>query len=175
MRELGNCDDTNWIQTYTGRAIFPARPTADDICIEDIANALARQCRYGGHCLSFYSVAEHCVHVSDAASPENKLTALMHDASEAYLLDIPRPIKPLLNGYYEIEARLMEVIAKKYDFRWPMPDEVKLIDAAIITDERQQNMAEMAVDNVQWGSLHKPIGVTLKFWDPKMATAQFIA
>ena len=64
------------------------------------------------------------------ASEENKLTALMHDASEAYLVDIPRPIKPLLHGYYELEDKLMTAIADKFKFTWPMPKRSRQLDYA---------------------------------------------
>ncbi len=171
---LARADDTGWIQTFTGRAFFPAQPRAEDVHIEDIAAALARQCRFGGHCQRFYSVAEHCVHISDAALPSGRLCGLMHDASEAYLLDIPRPIKPLLAGYRELEDALMTVIAAKYGFAWPPTDEIKQLDAAIITDERQQNMASMDVDGPRWGSPHAALGVRLQFWTPEIASFEFL-
>jgi uncharacterized protein len=164
-----------WIQTFTGRSIHPANPSPDEIHIEDIANALARQCRFGGHCLRFYSVAEHCVLLCDHATGPNKFAALMHDASEAYLADIPRPIKPILTQYHAIERHLMAMIADKYGFAWPLPDEVKYLDTAIITDERQQNMARMAVDADQWGAPHPALGVMLQFWTPEIATFEFMA
>jgi uncharacterized protein len=173
-RALGNCDDDGWIQTFTGHAFFPGDPNPGAVHIEDIANSLARQCRFGGHCLRFYSVAEHCVFICDAASSDNKLAGLMHDASEAYLMDIPRPIKPLLRGYHSLELALMNVIAEKYKFPWPAPDEIKELDAAIITDERQQNMAAMDVDNKRWGAPHEPLGIRLQFWSPEKAAFEFL-
>jgi uncharacterized protein len=172
--KLASADATGWIQTFSGGAIYPGSPHPDDVDIYDIANALARQCRYGGHCLRFYSVAEHCVLMCDEASEENKLCALLHDASEAYLIDIPRPVKPLLKGYHDLELALMRVIAKKYGFAWPMPDEVKQLDAAIVTDERQQNMAASKVDPIAWGAPHDPIGVRLQFWKPEIAAFEFL-
>ena len=70
----------NWMQTFTGRQFWPADPRADEIDIRDIAHALSMQCRYAGHCTQFYSVAEHCVLLANAI-PEQKLWALLHDAS----------------------------------------------------------------------------------------------
>lgn len=118
MTALSKLSDVipSFMQTFSGASFTPAEPNPDTIHIEDIANALARQCRYGGHCLKFYSVAEHCCHVSDKASLVYKLSGLMHDASEAYLVDIPRPVKPLLQNYYAVEDKLMRVISKKFDF-----------------------------------------------------------
>ena len=161
-----------FMQTFSGATIHPSDPHPDSIHIEDIANALARQCRYAGHCLKFYSVAEHCCHVSDRATTVYKLSALMHDASEAYLVDIPRPVKPLLQNYYAVEDKLMRIIAKKYNFDWPVPDEVKYLDTAILTDEREQNMAKMEVDGKAWGSPYPALGVTLQYWEPEKAAGQ---
>jgi uncharacterized protein len=89
------------MQTYTGLAFWPLDPRPDEIRLVDIAHALSKLCRYGGQCLSFYSVAEHSLLVASKAPDHLKLVALMHDASEAYLLDIPRPIKRHLAGYAE--------------------------------------------------------------------------
>jgi sialic acid synthase SpsE len=85
----------------------------EKITIEDIAHALSNQCRFSGHVERFYSVAQHSVLV--ASFSKNKLAGLLHDASEAYLVDVPRPIKPEFPAYAEIEKNIMQVIAKKYD------------------------------------------------------------
>lgn len=167
----------NWMQTLTGRRFFPADPRAEDIDIRDIAGALARQCRYGGHCLRFYSVAEHCVLLAEKiaeTSPGLAIDALLHDASEAYLVDIPRPVKPHIPGYAAVEYRLMGVIARKYGFRWPLADEVKTADLAILSDEREQNMAPMSVPPKLWGNTLPALGVTLRFWSTERAEALFL-
>ena len=78
-----------WIQTYTGRQFWPLDPRIEDIDIHDIAHALSHQCRYSGHCLRFYSVAEHSVLLSHHVAGEHMLWALLHDAWEAYLAAIP--------------------------------------------------------------------------------------
>ena len=108
-------------------------PTMDMICIEDIAHALSYQCRFGGHLPKFYSVAQHslnCSYLMD--NKELKLAALLHDASEAYLLDIPRPIKQSLSNYKEIEDGLMKLIAEKFGFEYPLHSEVKKIDELML-------------------------------------------
>lgn len=105
----------------------------DMICIEDIAHALSYQCRFGGHLPKFYSVAQHslnCSYLMD--NKELKLAALLHDASEAYLLDIPRPIKQGLSNYKEIEDGLMKLIAEKFGFEYPLHSEVKKIDELML-------------------------------------------
>jgi hypothetical protein len=123
------------IRTFTGRYIDPFNPKPDDIDIQDIAHALAHQCRFAGHTKRFFSVAEHSINVMGSVSDEHRLAALLHDASEAYLLDIPTPIKNQLPGYREAEDRLMAVIAKKYGFAWPMAEEVKAADREHLESE----------------------------------------
>ena len=87
------CMDSNGPITTSPRRW--AGPNPDDIRIEDIAHALSNQCRFAGHAREFYSVAEHSVHVSQLCLPEHALWGLLHDASEAYLVDLPRPLKLL--------------------------------------------------------------------------------
>lgn len=117
------------IRTVSGLYVNIIDPNPDTIIIEDIAHALTVQRRFGGHIKVHYSVAEHSLDVMNRVTlNEYKLQALMHDASEAYLLDIPSPIKQHLKGYYEIEENLMKVISQKFGFEWPMSKEVKQAD-----------------------------------------------
>jgi 5'-deoxynucleotidase YfbR-like HD superfamily hydrolase len=104
------------------------QPTQHMICIEDIAHSLSHQCRFNGHLPTFYSVAHHSILTAERVDPEHKLAALLHDASEAYLCDIPRPIKPHLTNYKEIEDKLMQVIAEKFGFGYPLHSDVKQAD-----------------------------------------------
>ena len=167
-------DKGGWMQTYTGRAFWPLTPKSEHVKIVDIAHSLSMMCRYAGHCIRFYSVAEHCVHVAARAPDHLKLTALLHDASEAYVVDIPRPIKPFLPNYYEIENHLMEMISKKYGTSWPLPDEVKLLDNRILSDEREQNMMFMDVYPSLWGNTQNALGIKLQYWTPEEAELQFL-
>lgn len=162
----------DWMQTSSGRQFWPLDPRPEEIHIEDIAHALGMLCRYGGQCLRFYSVAEHCVLMARAAPAEYKLAALLHDASEAYLSDVIRPIKPHLSNYLEIEARLERAIAERFGLTWPMPAEVKRLDTAILADERDQAMAPPPVPWSQ--TTEPPLGVTLQFWTPKRAREVFM-
>lgn len=161
----------DWMQTSTGRQFFPMDPRPDEIHIEDIAAALSKMCRFSGHSTRFYSVAEHCVLLSQAASPSVAFDALMHDASEAYLSDVIRPIKPFLANYREIEERLERAIAERFSLTWPLPAEVKRLDNAILADERDQAMATPPAD---WRLPEPPLSVTLQFWSPKEAECKFI-
>jgi hypothetical protein len=161
----------NWMQTAYGGEFYPLDARAHEIYIEDIASSLSKQCRFAGHTAEFYSVAEHCVLVSRRAPKELRLTALLHDASEAYLVDVPRPIKASLTNYMEIEARLMATIAERFGTIWPLPAEVKRLDNAILADERDQ---AMVVPPRDWGLAEPPLGVMLEFWLPDEAEQQFI-
>src|SRR5579864_5820813 len=107
-----------FIPTYYGHRLNPFEPSPSEIDIRDIAHALSMDCRYGGHLIRHYSVAEHSVRLSYALSSiwENTVkyakTGLMHDAAEAYLRDIPWPIKqsPIMKEYLWREDDLLEVI-----------------------------------------------------------------
>jgi hypothetical protein len=105
------------IFTFSGGFMRPLDPQPEDILIEDIAHALANQCRWTGHVAEFFSVAEHSMNVAKLVPEELRLTALLHDASEAYLADLARPIKKapgLGEVYLEVEARLEAAIAERF-------------------------------------------------------------
>lgn len=133
--EYGLYNSEPVIRTYTGKWFNVFEPNIDDICIEDIAHALSNQSRFGGHTSTFYSVAQHSVRCCLIAEPEHQLAALLHDASEAYLLDIPRPIKKRLVEYHAIEDNLMRMIADKYGFQWPLHEYIKRIDETALQME----------------------------------------
>jgi len=160
-----------WIQTYTGRKFYPLRPNGRDLNIVDIAHALSMKCRYAGHCKFFYSVAEHSVHVSLNLPPELALWGLLHDASEAYLPDVPRPIKAHLPGFVELEHEIMSVVSLRYSLSWPEPREVKRVDTAILADEQPVLMPNVPDD---WGLSEPPLGVTIEGWAPERAKAEFL-
>lgn len=130
------------ILTYSGIYVNVFEPTTDMFVIEDIAHALSHECRFSGHVPRFYSVAQHSILCMNLASNEAKFQSLMHDASEAYLRDIATPIKQRLSGYKEIENNLMKVIGDKFGFNWPMLEEVKHIDAAMLQFEWDNLMSE---------------------------------
>lgn len=133
--------DIGWIETYSGKQFYLDGTDTDSIVIEDIAHALANLCRYNGHTNRFYSVAEHSVLVSYAVPKEYALWGLMHDASEAYLSDIPRPFKAMIANYKTMEANVMARIAKKYGMEPTEPAIVKNADSALLYPEAQHLMA----------------------------------
>ena len=158
-----------WIQTYTGRRFWPMDPRAEDIDIVDIAHALSLKCRYGGHCSRFYSVAEHSVILANYVEPKYMLWALLHDAAEAYLADVPKPVKPHLVGWQEIEAGVMRAVCKKFNLHPVEPAEVKAADFAILADEKEALM----LDGEEW-DLPPKLGVIINGWSPKNAEIMFM-
>lgn len=123
--ENENLNTPDCIRTYTGKYVNVFNPDPETICIEDIAHALSNLCRFGGHTPRFYSVAQHsltCLNQArfDGITDNNVLLSiLMHDAAEAYLCDLPRPIKKRITEYETIENNLMRVISDKYKFQMP--------------------------------------------------------
>lgn len=116
------------IKTFSGKTLDYRNPKPECICLQDIAVGLSHECRYAGQISQFYSVAEHSIIVADAVPAHMKLAALLHDASEAYLKDIPTPLKDLLPEYRQIEHNFMFVIAKKFGFKYPFEQEIKEAD-----------------------------------------------
>lgn len=106
---------SDWIETFTGKKFCPLNPRPEDVCIEDIAHSLAMQCRFNGHTRVFYSVAEHSVLMAEELAVLGydktvQLYGLLHDAAEAYLCDLPQPIKHELNQYRVAEIKLQRTI-----------------------------------------------------------------
>lgn len=127
----------SWMHTYSGKRLHPLAASPEEIDIEDIAQGMALTCRFGGQCAQFYSVAQHCYHLSYAVPEEYALDALMHDAAEAYLTDVPSPAKDGLSEYREVEDRLYEVIARKFGLSFPIPKVVHDADKKIVVNEAE--------------------------------------
>jgi len=125
------------METYTGRQFFFADPRPEDFDIEDIAWALAHIPRFTGHTRKPSNVAQHCLFVAKMSPDEVFLEALMHDAAEAYLGDVSRPLKSLLPDYQALEARVEAVLAERFELVYPWPATVKHWDSVSIPIERQ--------------------------------------
>lgn len=126
------------IQTREGHIFDPKSGILTQIDINDIAHALSNICRYSGHCRKFYSVAEHSVLVSRIIAkrwPDDKeaiWAGFLHDATEAYVTDLPTPIKVLVPEYIEIENKLTAVLAKEFGVQWN-PHTTSLVKVADLT------------------------------------------
>jgi hypothetical protein len=160
----------DWMQTFTGRAFYPLDPRVEDIDPVDIAHALSLLCRYGGHVRSYFSVAEHCVLMSRAVSAENALWALLHDATEAYMVDLIRPLKRMMPAYVEAEDRLMGVICQRFGLDPVFPAEVKQADLRILRD------ALMASPPQPWESIEgvPRLGIQVEGWYPRTAELRYM-
>lgn len=188
----------SWIQTKSGVAFDPFEPDPMSILIEDIAHALSNLCRFTGHTREFYSVAEHSVRASYAAETMIRLSSylgkepqvlpppdapawfmgrvlLLHDASEAYVVDVPAPIKPHLGGYAELEAGVMRAVAQKFCinetfFAHPF---VKHIDLTMLATEKRDLLGPPPKP---WSvELPAPLEETIIPWSPKRAREEFLA
>lgn len=156
-----------------GPEFFPLSPDTDRICIADIAISLSKTCRFGGHCFSFYSVAQHSVLVSKLCPPWLALAGLLHDASEAYLGDVLRELKPEFGDYLAIEKRLQGEIYKRFGIVLSDVDR-ELIkrhdDVALATEKRDL----MRGGTFKWGELPDPVFQTIVPLSWEMAFTQFM-
>lgn len=145
------------IRVYSGEYLDVLNPDPEKIKIEDIAHSLSLICRFTGHTKKFFSVAEHCIMCCEKAT-HNKLEALMHDSTEAYLNDISSPTKYRLHCYKEAELNLEKTIAEKFNLQWPWPKEVKDIDMQML--------------EVEWDN--KVLADNFKSMQPEMAEKVFL-
>jgi hypothetical protein len=167
-------DNSTWIQTYTGKKFWPLDPSIDDVCIEDIAHGLAMKCRFSGHTHSFYSVAQHSVLVSQLVPPKDAMWGLLHDAAEAYLADVARPVKQhhAFDGFRAYEGVLMRIIAMAFHLPWPEPPSIKDADWTALLTEKRDVMAPM-----EWPPTPKnlmPMAANILPLTPRPAKALFL-
>jgi uncharacterized protein len=157
-----------WIQTYTGRQFWPLDPNPEDVHIDDIAHALGNMCRFNGHCKRFYSVAEHSIGVTDvalrlpfakqldiSAKVHYARLALLHDATEAYLPDVTRPIKPSWPDFPVIEHRVLRAVLSAMDVPWNDEhwEHVKYADDIMLATEARDLMGRPPK---RWAALPRP-------------------
>ena len=167
-----------YLQTVSGRFVNPFDPDPAQLDIGDIARALANLCRFGGHSRVFYSVAQHSVIVSELVEQrggdvEDVFAALMHDASEAYLGDMPHPLKhrsPLGAAFKAAEEHLEQAIRDRFSIKADVP-EIKRADRALLATERRAFSAE----TWHWPELEgvEPLDLELTAWSPDDAERAF--
>jgi len=162
----------DWMQTYTGGRFYPLDPRAKDIDPRDIAHALSLLCRYGGHVDRFYSVAEHCVLMSLWVPPKDALEALLHDATEAYVVDVPRPLKRSIPGYRAIEDAVAVAVAARFGTGFDLPPSVHEADDRILLTERNALMPRASRDWYQDGRM-EPLPVPIEGWQPEEAERRY--
>lgn len=147
----------DWMETFTGNKFWPLDPRQEEVFIEDIAHALSMICRFGGHCIKFYSVAQHSCLVAELVEtiePKLAFAALLHDAAEAYSGDVIRPIKRSNPEIGKAELAIETVIAAKYGLAVPMPALIKWADNVLLHNEHLQLMS----GNNEWLSCDQENG-----------------
>lgn len=126
------------VHTRNGNAFNPSLGVVSKVELDDIAHGLSYICRYAGQCGTFYSVAEHSILVSQIVQHlypedlESRWAALLHDATEAYVCDLPTPIKRLLPDYEAMEERLSSQISEVFDIRWTAEVKRRVKEADIL-------------------------------------------
>lgn len=166
----------DWMCTYTGIAFWPLDPRPEEVSIVDIAHALSNLCRFAGHCRTFYSVAQHSVHVADivrklGADRETQFAALLHDATEAYVVDVPRPLKPYLRGYDEAEEAVAAVIRQVFGLGVVDYDIIKHADYVALATEKRDLMS---ANSPPWSWLPHPDALVIEPLAPMDARAAFM-
>lgn len=169
-----------FIQTVSGRRVDPFSLAVEDIEVGDIAQALANQCRFGGHCRRFYSVAQHSCLVSDLVRERGgdaaaALWALLHDAPEAYLSDLPHPLKhfsELGRLYREAEERLQRAITERFELPSDPPPALREADRALLAAERRALM----VESWDWPELEGVAAAEVEIapWTPERSAREFL-
>lgn len=131
-----------WILTQSGQQFDLLRPTASMIKPVDIAHALSRLCRFNGHTRAHYSVAQHSLIVASLVPVEHQLVALLHDATEAYIGDMTRPLKAVMPEYQYVEHQIWLAVCDRFDIQIDLPGCVKQADMVALATERRDLMPE---------------------------------
>ncbi len=170
----------NLLQTYTNKIIDVVNPTIDMVDIIDIARGLAYTCRYAGQCPHYYSVAEHSIHCCIMAqklhlSSNSIKWALLHDAAEAYIGDIARPIKSIVPEFKKVEDHLLEVIALKFNLKtYKIPTEVIEIDNRMLTTEAYNMGMSLHLSEFWHKGKPKYHEYTINYYDHDVAEITFL-
>jgi len=164
-----------WMTTQSGRQFYPYDPRPDEILIEDIAHGLSLLCRYNGQCSHFYSVAQHSVLASLLVPKEDALWALLHDAAEAYIGDMIRPLKHGVVGivFQHVENKILQAVAERFDLDKTMPESVLKADNIMAATE----IRDLLPGQKKFWIEHeeKPHPASIESWAPGFARDTFLA
>jgi uncharacterized protein len=165
---------TNDILTASGHYFDFIDLRRNVILIEDIAHGLANLCRFNGQCREFYSVAQHSVAVSRIVPPEFALQGLLHDAAEAYIGDVTKPLKMMLPQYQEIEREVEMAVFATFGLPPKLDASIKVADLVLLATEQRDLMNHR---NQAWTSIRgiEPLPGSIVPMAPKEARAAFLA
>jgi len=161
------------ILTSSGDYFSFINPDAYHFEIETIAHALSYLCRFTGHTAEFYSVAQHSVMVSSLLPREMQLAGLLHDATEAFVGDMTKPLKDMFPEFRRIEKNIENAICRQYGIACPMPREVKQADLILLATEQRDLMPHV---DLQWSYLEGVEAMKEKItpWAPALAKELFL-
>lgn len=123
-------DENPFINTATGIQFHMCNPSSLEVNITDIAVALSRAPRFAGHTSEPWTVAEHCLLVTailrhGGFNAKMQMAGLLHDAAEAYICDIPSPLKWAMEqmdgifcAYRQIEKKVEYAIDRALQPSW---------------------------------------------------------
>lgn len=164
--------DQPFITTYSGTPFYLLEPESSEIDIRDIAHALSQLCRFTGHSRQLYTVAQHCLMVSEIVPSEFALEGLLHDATEAYVGDVSTPLKGVIGAAYtDIEKRVHAAIAARFKLVHPLPPEVKDADLVAFATEARDFM----MPGGSWGiKTPDPLPNVTEAMSPTVVRAAFL-
>ncbi len=162
------------ILTVSGNYFNFLDPEGSKFDIEDIAHALSNICRFAGHPRAFYSVAQHSVLVSMVVPSEFALAGLLHDAAEAFLGDVARPLKNWLPDYRTLEAQITPIVLQRFGLPRDLPQAVKEADLILLATEQRDLMP---AHNDEWALLRNvtPLEHRIQALPPHWAKQGFLA
>ncbi len=131
---------TDYVSTFSGNRFYPLVPHIEQVAIEDIAHGLAYQCRFNGQTREFYSIAQHSLIVASLVPSRLRLAALLHDAAEAYLGDMVKPLKVLLPEFSALEESVTDIIASTFGIDFSDYDPIKRADLIALATEKRDLM-----------------------------------
>jgi 5'-deoxynucleotidase YfbR-like HD superfamily hydrolase len=165
---------TPYVSTFSGNRFYPLEPRIDRVAIEDIAHGLAYQCRFNGQTAEFYSVAQHSLIVAALVPPPLRLAALLHDAAEAYLGDMVKPLKVLLPAFAALEDKVSALIAAAFRIDFSDYEPIKRADLIALATEKRDLMPHSAE---RWAYLDdvRALPDAIVLMSPSQAKQAFLA
>lgn len=160
------------ILLYSGSYFDMLDPEGSEFSIADVAKGLSNVCRFAGQCDRFYSVAQHSVFVSGIVPEEHAFAGLMHDAAEAFIGDVTKPLKDLLPEYRALEKRIEAVVMQRFGLQLPLHPSIKEADTVMLATEQQQLMKNR--DDWNYTRGRTPADIWINPLPPERAFSMFM-